>query len=170
MIPVEQQKMAIFDEKGDNVQRGDCLTACLASLFELPLDEVPHFVATDNWFSEYSNWLVDRGLQLGQVHLCVDEDDPTKLTGYPIEGVHWIATVKSPRGKARCGGCKGTRELDGDPCQWCDATGLVPSLHAVVMCGREIVWDPHPQREMGHLGFLSGEWFIVRDPAKLVAA
>lgn len=170
VIPVEQRQMAIFDERGDNVQRGDCLTACIASLFELPIDDVPFFVDMENWWGEYNNWLHDRGLQLGQVRLSTVDDDPTRLNGHPTEGIYWIATVKSPRSKARCNGCKGTGQSQHEegPCGWCGESGLVPSLHAVVMCGGELVWDPHPQRDMGHLGFVSGEWFVVRDPARLV--
>ena len=32
------------------------------------------------------------------------------------------------------------------------------------------VWDPHPQREMGHLGFWDAEIFLPVDPARLVLA
>lgn len=182
MIPVEQRRLAIFDEHGDNVQRGDCLTACVASLFELTIDEVPFFVESDNWWADYHNFFHERGLQLAQVRFQVDEDDPTRLRGGPLHGIYWIGTVKSPRGRTRCSVCKGSgqtaRQWDSEfceyvdyespqPCSCCDATGLVPSLHAVVMCGVELVWDPHPQRDMGHLGFVSGEWFVVRDPSKL---
>jgi len=181
MIPVEQRHMALFDENGDNVQRGDCLTASVASLLELPIDEVPFFVESDSWLSDYQSFFWERGFQLGQVRIDTDENDSTKLRGGPVDGVYWLATVKSPRGRMRCATCKGEKAalaqwIDGEhveyddpqPCRACDATGLVPSLHSVVMCGRELVWDPHPQREMGHLGFVSGEWLIARDPALLV--
>lgn len=39
--------------------------------------------------------------------------------------------------------------------------------HAVVMRGRDLVWDPHPQREQGHLGFESAEVFYPIDPSAL---
>jgi len=180
VVPVEQRYLAIFDENGDNTQRGDCLTACVASIFELSIEDVPYFVESDSWWGDYMNFSHDRGFQLGQVRISTDDEDPTKLNGYPTEGVYWIATVKSPRGRTRCSVCKGERETksqwvedhyeeydEPQPCLYCDATGLVPSLHAVVMCGKEMVWDPHPQRDMGHLGFVSGEWFIARDPSQL---
>lgn len=180
MIPVEQRHMAVFDEHGDNVQRGDCLTACIASIFELPIDEVPFFVAEDDWHGCYGRWVRDHGYQIGHVHIGVAEDDPTRLTGHPTAGIYWIATVKSPRGKTRCCVCRGEKVAteqwpDGEyvkydepqPCACCDGTGLEPSLHCVVMNGGELVWDPHPQRDMGHLGWVSGEWFIALDPARL---
>jgi hypothetical protein len=160
---VEQAVLAVFDARGDVVQRGDCLTACVASLFELPLSEVPFFVESESWWSDYQRFFHERGFQLGQVSICTDENDRRVLTGYPLDGVYWIATVKSPRGKARCSSCKGV----GWGCGACNGLGLVPSLHCVVMRGKELVWDPHPQRAMGHLGFVQGEWFIALDPARL---
>ena len=181
MIPVEQRQMAIFDEHGDCVQHGDCLTACVASIFELPLDEVPFFVEHDDWHRRYHGFVAARGLCIERAWINVDED-PTQLTGSPGDR-YWIATVYSPRGKTRCTICKGEREtlrqydrktgdwfdLDElDACWYCEATGLIASLHAVVMHGRELVWDPHPQREMGHLGFISGEQFGVPDPARVM--
>lgn len=179
MIPVEQRHLAVFDEQGDCVQHGDCLTACVASLFELPIDGVPFFVESDRWWHEYHEFVAARGLCIERAWITVDETDPTKLSGWPGDR-WWIATVKSPRGLARCSACKGSgqeeRYWDGDqfveldearPCSYC-TDGLAPSLHAIVMYGRELAWDPHPQREMGHLGFVSGEQFGAPDPAKLV--
>jgi hypothetical protein len=180
VIPTEQRVMAIFDESGDNVQRGDCLTACVASIFELPIDQVPFFVESESWWDDYQAFFCERGFQVGEVRISVDDDDPTKLTGHPTDGIYWIATVKSPRGKARCSVCEGTKSTtdqwdsereeyahfdEPQACSYCGASGLVPSLHCVVMCGGELVWDPHPRRDMGHLGWVSGEWLIARDPA-----
>lgn len=50
MIPVYQ---TIFTVPG-----GNCLQACLASIFELPLEEVPHFAAieTDDWWEQCQRW------------------------------------------------------------------------------------------------------------------
>lgn len=181
MIPVEQQVMAVFDEHGDNVQRGDCMRACVASLFELPLEDVPHFVERDTWYGDWINWLNDRGLTIWDARVRTADDDETKLTGWPSDG-YWMATVKSPRGRSRCPVCNGDkvalRTWDDElryyiehdtpqPCGYCSETGLVPSLHCVVMHGPDLVWDPHPQRDMGHLGFVSGELFRVIDPARL---
>jgi hypothetical protein len=160
--------MAVFDEHGDNVQHGDCLRATLASLFELELEAVPHFVESDNWWHEWQAWLAARGFRIGNAFWSVDESDPTRLNGWPGE-IHWLATVKSPRGRARCSVCKGAgKHRNHKPCRYCDASGLVPSLHSVVMFGREVAWDPHPERDMGHLGFVHGYDFRAIDPARLV--
>ena len=54
MIPVNQ---AIF-----NFKRGDCESACLASLLELPLSEVPNFHDSKEDFDKaQSNWLKAQG-------------------------------------------------------------------------------------------------------------
>lgn len=167
MIPVEQQIMAVFDEHGDNTQRGDCMRASVASLFDLALEDVPHFAAADDWWDVWLRWLEARGLRVANVFYAVDENDPSTLIGWPGE-VYWLATVYSPRGRARCHTCKGRgKHRNHRPCRGCDATGLVPSLHSVVMLGREIVWDPHPRRDMGHLGFCGGYEFRVIDPARM---
>jgi hypothetical protein len=145
MIPVEQTIMG-----GDSTMpgvHGDCLRACVASVFELPIEDVPHFVAEDDWYNHFRRWIESRGFVLGNAFHTLDEDDPTKLNGHPSEGIHWIASVYSPR----------LVHEDGKPGQ-----------HVVVMCGGEMVWDPHPQREMGHLGFVGiGYSFVAPDPARL---
>lgn len=53
MKPVDQ---VVFEE------RGDCMSACIASILELPLDDVPHFVKHDDWIERRDNWLRQRGL------------------------------------------------------------------------------------------------------------
>ena len=181
MIPVEQQVLAVFDENGDRVVAGDCMRACVASVFELPLEDVPHFAGLDDWYGEWLRWLEARGLGIYDARIRVDEDDPTKLLGHPAGG-YWFAAVKSPRLLVRCHFCHGDgQELyrwddaaygyvvldEPRPCATCDASGRVPGLHLVVMEGGVLVWDPHPQREQGHLGFVSGEILRVLDPARL---
>lgn len=162
MIPVEQRRRAIFDDHGDNLQRGDCLTACVASIFELPYEDVPFFVELPSWHQVYGDFIRSLGFAVGHVNISVHDDDPTRLTGYPSDDIYWIATVKSPRSLQRCSNCKGA---DGG-CEWC-TDGRYPSLHAIVMRGKHIAWDPHPERDMGHLGFVQGDWFVALDPARL---
>jgi len=145
MIPVEQTILG-----GDSLcagERGDCLRACVASVFELPIGEVPHFVAQEDWWGALNGWVEARGFRLGSAFHTFEDDDPTSLYAHPSEGIYWIATVKSPRL---------VRE-DGEP-----------GLHCIVMCGGRVAWDPHPQRKLGHLGFSGfGYNFTAPDPARL---
>ena len=142
MIPVEQR--LFFD--GETDQRGDCLKCCIASLLELAYDEVPHFASMgDRWWIEYANFLAERGWRTANAWYSVDHADPTRLTGWQLG--YWLATVESPR----------FRHDDG-----------TPGLHMVLMLDGELAWDPHPERDRGHLGFVAGEMLVPLDPARFV--
>lgn len=85
MIPVEQVHTAPPD--------GDCMRACLASILELPLEDVPNYHGS-TWAMRYQEWLNARNLMMltwahsdGQ-----DGQDAVTETGYAI------LCAKSPRG------------------------------------------------------------------------
>jgi hypothetical protein len=120
MIPVEQTKTGFPD--------GNCFAACVASILEMPLDSVPHFLG-DGWFDQWLDWLKQFNLTL--INLVVSPDWQPK--GYTI------LAADSPRG------------------EW---------LHAVVCLNGEIVWDPHPLREMGVKRWKEWTVFTVLDPSK----
>lgn len=42
MIPVQQTKVVIKNSKGEMIVRGNCYAACIASIMELPITEVPN--------------------------------------------------------------------------------------------------------------------------------
>lgn len=57
MIPTYQDNRSI--------PGGNCLQACVASLLDLPLNEVPHFLAQEphnEWFRRLARWLKPRGV------------------------------------------------------------------------------------------------------------
>ena len=84
MIPVKQTKFG-----PDN---GNCFTACIASIFELPIDETPQFCKSADdydWFQRLENWSLYRGL----LPLGLKYDSELKLNG-----VYAILSGKSPRG------------------------------------------------------------------------
>jgi hypothetical protein len=142
VIPVEQR--LLFD--AETGQRGDCLKCCFASLLELEYDDVPHFAAMgDMWWIEQTNWLRDRGWLLANAYwTTAPGSDGQRLTGY-TEG-YWLAGVRSLR----------TRP---------DGSNLG---HTVVMLDGDLVWDPHPARADGHLGFTDGHVLRPYDPARFV--
>ena len=52
MIPVMQENFSST--------RGDCLAACIASIFEIKLNEVMNFMEHDSdWWNKYAEWLKD---------------------------------------------------------------------------------------------------------------
>jgi len=71
---------------------GNCLQACIASILELPLEEVPNFMQfPDQWLPRYEHFLRTHNLQ--PVHIRFDGKTPD----WEPWGYHLIS-VKSPRG------------------------------------------------------------------------
>jgi hypothetical protein len=86
MIPVTQTRTGI---------NGTCFTACLASILEIPVWEIPEFSTDDNLFlQQVQEFLATRGLYYVQVL----PEDPTIQSAFR-SGTVW-STVEgvSPRG------------------------------------------------------------------------
>lgn len=134
MIPVDQRN------------NFDCMTACLASIFELRYQQCPtlYMLKTgeplDAWHTVYDLWLAKRGWAVMERVLVEGQEIDSQESPWSFPG-YWIAGVKSPR-------------YDG--------------THAVVMHKDKIIFDPHPRRYMGHLGFESAAYFLPLDPAKFI--
>lgn len=114
MIPVEQTIVG-----GPNVEpdkQGNCLAACIASIFELPIEEAPHDIASDEWWSVVRQWMLARGLDIESV-----VGWPTRGDLAPLLNGYWIGVVPSLN----------LFEADG-----------FPVSHAVVMHGRMVAHDP----------------------------
>ena len=89
MRPLQQTRFGGPD--APLAEQGNCLQACLASLFDLTLDEAfDCFQHTEGaWFLHFERWLADRNLA------CAIVPYDEKLTGW-IQGYHLIVTM-SPR-------------------------------------------------------------------------
>ena len=62
MIPVMQ---TTFGGKDDPFEvQGNCIAACLASIFEIALTDVPDIAADGNWYLNIQEWLAPRNLCL----------------------------------------------------------------------------------------------------------
>lgn len=88
MIPVYQTEFTKLDDKGEYVTKGNCFCACLASLFELPIRDIPRiqdYPPDGSWFQATWDFADKHGLELS-----VKYDMPD---GYSI------ANGPSPRGK-----------------------------------------------------------------------
>ena len=111
--------------------RGDCFLACLASILELPLGELPDFQALLPGFSEgpqawgarflsgVNGWLATFGLAYFELNTAPDSLPDPVLDSLVLSGVFWI----------------GLLEADTGP--W----------HAVVMRGRLVAHGPLPERK-----------------------
>jgi hypothetical protein len=80
MIPVDQTTF------GEGV--GYCFSACVASILELSIGEVPFFGADELWWDRFQEWLGPRELYA----MCI-----TYRAGHTPRGFH-ILSGKSPRG------------------------------------------------------------------------
>jgi hypothetical protein len=135
--PVDQTRLG-FPE-------GNCFAACLASLMEIPLDQVPSVMGMDPevpawWPLHLDRWLSRYGLY--GLYFVVQ---PSHID---IAALHGIYTNNSndlvwPRGP-------------------CIALGRSPRgyPHAVVACDQVLLHDPHPSR----LGLVSIDGYIVLIP------
>jgi hypothetical protein len=127
MIPADQE----FAHRPEDGVQGDCTRACIASLLELPVGEVPHFAqeAVDAhgleqfvpfYYDAIEEWLNERGYRVTWGH------NPSL---YP-DGTHCIVSGPSVRRQGAYHACVGIVE-NGVP---------------------RVVHDPHPSRS----GFAAG--------------
>lgn len=99
---------------------GNCLSACVASILGLSIDEVPNFIALDDvheeqWADRLDAWLASRGLRA--VHVPVDASTAAELRGVVPDALYVL-----------CG--RSVRDFE----------------HAVVASGECVVHDPHFSR------------------------
>lgn len=97
---------------------GNCFAACIASLFEMALDDVPDFSCIQDkdgkpvhWLTAVDKWLWDRGMVMR-----------VALPDFYPENCYYLAWGKSPRGFEHSVICY-NGELKHDPHP--DGTGLV---------------------------------------------
>lgn len=77
----------VYQDKFGDV--GNCFQACLASILEMPLEQVPDFCNMGaGWWFHYQTWLRQRGLT------CLLLTGPLFLPG----DFYYIASGQSPRG------------------------------------------------------------------------
>lgn len=119
--------------------KGNCMSACLASVLELPLAEVPNFFEAGSDDTDYWNacrtWL--RGLGLGI--LTINFDGPAQWSQLRLGGYH-IVGGSSPR-------------MEGMD-------------HATVWYRGRMVHDPHPDGT-GIVKPTTLDLLYVLDPARL---
>lgn len=101
MIPVHQTKFYDPDAPPDQ-QRGNCLTAVVASLLELPIDAVPNFVQDDvdhgnedpewNWWTRMHRFVQSHGHAITVLRVKPEQEFPD-----PEPGEHYAVIGISPR-------------------------------------------------------------------------
>lgn len=87
MTPVTQTLVGI--------ERGNCLQACVASLLDLPIEQVPNFCEarqSGEWFEPFMGWLRERGWTAVYFKPPIGSFEPY------LQEVYCIAMGPSPRG------------------------------------------------------------------------
>ena len=114
MTPIKQ---TIFSDKKNGIV-GNCWQACVASLLDLRLEDVPHFCNSNSWPENYHKWLYDKNLV--SIDFTINNDYQLCYLGYHIIVGH------SPR---HAGILHGVIGLNGEICfdVHPDNTGLLES-------------------------------------------
>ena len=115
MTPVKQE----FIHDPENGVYGDCQRAVIASLLDLPIQDVPHFMQLTN-DDPVDYWeLLQKFLRgKGYAYLAVPSKSGATFFGAVDELIYHEISGPSPRGNG--------------------------TFHAVVGCNGHIVFDPHP--------------------------
>lgn len=163
------EQTSFYDGSGT---RGNCVAACVASVFGLNLDVLESqgltpgcgFQDVCRWTSEHWSFLEYREQDFCQNYRVVEGEgrgypEDRWVYDLPSEELRvnpptcglWIAYAISPRGLLTTGPYRG-----------------MPIIHAVVMCGGSLAWDPHPERDMGIGATVSMGWWVVRDAGALI--
>lgn len=149
---------------------GDCYPACIASIFEIPLELAPGMNGNSQ---KVWDWLALNYPGIGMtVRDWHEPRDHVRNDGF------WIATVISPRFREPdCHHCTTDRRRKSKPehgfyrrdeCVDCGGTGHGRGFHAVVMEYGRLAWDPHPKADWDTPLQIVGETlFTVTDPARL---
>jgi hypothetical protein len=141
MIPVHQ---TTFGVKRFPYVPGNCLSACIASILEIPLEEVPNFVDTSDhrdglWVGRLNAWLGQLGLY-AYCHLANEFDvhlDPPR--GTLLMDDFYIAYGRSIKGNLHAVVCKDNCMVhDPDERQ----TGLVSIEGVIAIAAFEPRWLP----------------------------
>lgn len=145
MIPVVQ--LVVGDGKNGRPV-GDCMRACIASVFELPIDAVPHFATLPAWPRDLDRWLEPMGLAHERMTW-----KPTPVPNYWPSG-WWIASVLS-------------ENFEG-------ATHAVVMRGAGQACGGDgwmgVAHDPSPHPRRTPYVFVGGMRFAALDPGQIARA
>ena len=158
--------------------RGNCYAACVASIFEVPIESLPELHGRED--AALNPWL---DVHFPGITVVSQSIVPTEGGDWNPAGLgmsYWIACVESPRFTEDCRyhvAAGGTPHppfwYDRDECPHCGGTDTRPGFHAVVARGRDVAHDPHPDVEGYHWDYngrlCGGTWFVVDDAARLIA-
>jgi len=132
MLPVKQ---SFVSTPNGFVVPGDCIRAAVASVLDLHIELVPHFLLFDKgWGSALADWLYYKNLGM-----VVYTDDESETEGWKELEIEVRPLAEAPDGV------------------YMVASGDSPNVeggHALVSYGKEVVHDVHPSNK----GLLGEPW------------
>lgn len=114
---------------------GNCFAACVASILEIRLEDVPNFCgqyAEGKWYAEFIKWLAPRGLAPLTQQFPGDPDSFMGWVRTCAPNIPWIAGGPTDRG-----------------------------LHCCVYIGDKLVHDPNPNFDRKGLDAVDDATFIL---------
>lgn len=122
-----------------NGKHGNCLSAVLASLLHLPIEDIPVFSDPGHWLKDLNAWLRPHGL----AYLSFpDKGFNETLVDFGITGLH--------------------HEIAGMTTRFADVA------HACVAEDGRVVFDPHPSADGLNAGVDAHGVFIALQPWRMV--
>ena len=170
MKPVTQTKLYSAPD-----ERGSCMQACVASVFEIPEAMAP---------TERAGIAAWTSLHYPGIQWVAWHGEPTSTPPVPL-GHHgfWIASVHTQTEGFTdpCGRCW---EFEGNengsplcdpprPCPFCGERwglpkGTRPGYHAIVMRLARVEHDPNPNADYdAERVYIGAQWWVVADPARI---
>lgn len=124
MIPTAQTRVG---------SQGNCFSACLSSILEIPLWEIPNFSTDDDLFlGEVQEFLATHGMYYVQVPI----DEPTIQAAFANKSIdlwHLIEGISPRGGEHACVGLNGELYFDPHPPH---TGGLVSTDRFGLLCAR----------------------------------
>lgn len=135
MIPHIQ---TIFGDGSDGSLPGNCFQTAVASSLDLPLEDVPHFVAMQDWWLGVVQWVETTGRVLTRY-------EPQFKHSVDYGAVRIAPIAHAPLDKVLIASGQGPRGY----------------RHAVLWLGGKLLHDPHPSGD-GLVGEPEDYWLIER--------
>lgn len=169
MKKIYQTKFIKIDEYGIALEKsfGNCLSACLASIFNRPLTDIPDIDSAEKLY----NWTKQVNEGIAPIIILYDRPED-KIRNF--HSGYWIAGVLSKRFKRKCNKCTSCEKImsesflfDISNCPWCGGSSISDGEHTIVMNKNEIIFDPHPNAINIDYQFISEIYWEVDDPSQL---
>jgi hypothetical protein len=135
MIPITQTKVVVKNSKGEIVVRGNCYAACIASLMEIPITEVPNVEVFYHLDNGYHSEVMLTFLNSKGWDLC--SDDRFKYFHQAFEDMNF-------GGRDNYAGC--FDELK-DKLYLASGKSERGVSHICIFKNGKLIHDPHPTKE-----------------------